>query len=220
MSLVLRRGARTMTTVLDDGTWSIQLPRGTSPTDWGVEAWEILQRFCGSTLSEKTEDSDLTLLLACGADVLGYDETSISLANFSSNRMWVAVMCGALVILSPLAGSVCIIAMPEYGNLIALLGGAASMLAMVVMAGDGRATSVATFRKNGHEAVLFRRGVRRVFKILEGSIRVVSDTDGGEFVTVHPVFNCAPDAGTATILADFLKSYVVPGKPTTSTRET
>jgi hypothetical protein len=236
-SLVLRRGARTMTTVTLNGAWTIHLPRGTSPVDWRfptscvpfqrnadeverVEAWDVLQRYCGASLSETTEKSDLTLLLACGVDVRGYDEKSMSLANFSSNRMWLAVV-GAFSLIAPTAVRLpCIALIPEHGRLIAVVGASLAAFAVGILVVDGRGSNVATLWKGSSEAEWRNRGVRRFVQISEQSIRVVSDTDGGEFVTVHPVFSCAPDAGTARLLADFLKGYLFPKKPQRGTAPT
>jgi hypothetical protein len=231
--LLLARGGRTMTTVLRDGRWTIHLPRGSSPTDWRfptasipfrlnsdemdrVEAWEVLQRFSGADLSEKTEDSPLEGLLACGADVLGYDDTSISIANFSSARSWVVGVGASLLLGAPAIAFFVIAFSPTYGRTTALLAGALSMLGAGWVAYDGRSSSVATFLKGKRQVFLFRRGIGRTVNLNEGLIRVISDSDGGEFVGVPDVFSCAPTAGTATALVRFLQSYLVPEKrPTT-----
>jgi hypothetical protein len=227
--LVLARGARSMTTVLRDGRWTIQLPRGTSPTDWGfptasvpfrpqsdeverVEAWEILQRFTGSDLSEKTEDSPLAGLLACGVDVLGYDETSVSLANFSSARVWVALVGVSIIIGLPWITCFVFMFAPSHAGLATLLAGTLGMLGAVWMARDGRASNVATFSKGKREALLWRRGLRKTFDINVKLIRVIGDGDGGETVSVPGVYACAPYAGTANALVAFLHTYLVPEK--------
>jgi len=227
--LVLARGARSMTTVLRDGRWTIQLPRGTSPTDWGfptasvpfrpqsdevqrVEAWEILQRFSGSDMSEKAEDSPLAGLLACGADVLGYDENSVSLANFSSTRMWVAVVGASMLIGLPWIACFVFMFAPYLGGPATWLAGVLAMLGAIWIARDGRASNVATFMKGKREVLLFRRGLRRSFDINEKQIRVTGDGDGGEFVSVPEVYGCTPYAGTANDLVTYLQTYLAPEK--------
>jgi len=227
-SLVLARGVRSITTVLRDGRWTIQLPRGTSPTDWGfptasvpfrsqsdeverVEAWEILQRFTGSDLSEKTEDSPLAGLLACGADVLGYDEASLSLANFTSARSWVIWMGVTMICLPTLVAFVYMFSL-VLGGPATLLAGLFGLLGALLMARDGRESSVATFMKGKREVQLFRRGLRRSFDIDEKQIRVMSDGDGGEFVSVPNVYSCTPYAGTASDFVTYLQAYLAPEK--------
>jgi hypothetical protein len=226
--LVLARGARAMTTVLRDGRWTIHLPRGTSPTDWGfptasvpfrpqsdeverVEAWAILQRFSGSDLSEKREASSLAGLLACGVDALGYDEISVSLANFGSARSWV-IGIGATMIFLPTLVIFVYMFSSVLGGPATLLSGLISLLGALMIARDGRAASVATFIKGKREVLLFRRGLRRTFDIDEKQIRVVGDGDGGEFVSVSEVYSCAPYAGTANDLVAYLRSYLAPEK--------
>lgn len=218
-----------MTTVLRDGRWTIHLPPGSSPTDWTfptasipfrlqsdemdrVEAWQVLQRFTGADLSEKAEDSPLEGLLACGADILGYDDTSISIANFSSTRPWVAGLGASLMMFPPVFAASIIAFARQYGDTGALLTGMLSMICAVWIAHDGRASSVATFLKGKRQVFLFRRGKGRTINLKEGLIRVISDSDGGEFVGVPDVFSCAPTAGTATAFVRFLQDYLVPEK--------
>ena len=227
--LVLARGYRSMTTVLRDGRWTIQLPPGSSPTDWGfptasvpfrpqsdeverVEAWEILQRFTGSDLSKKTEDSPLAGLLACGADVLGYDETSISLANFTSARSWVIGIGATMIVGLPWLACFVFMFSPFLGGPATLLAGTLGLLGALLIARDGRESSVATFMKGKREVLLFRRGLRSTFDINEKLIRVVGDGDGGEFVVVPDVYSCAPYAGTANDLVTYLQTYLAPEK--------
>lgn len=225
--LILARGKRSMTTVLRDGRWTIQLPPGSSPADWGfptaavpfrvqademdrVEIWEILQRFSGSDLSEKVKGSPLEGLLACGADVLGYDDSSISIASFSSARSWVVAMGLVLLIAVPAMTFFVFPFAPQYGSLASLMAGVLATVGAVWMAYDGRASNVATFLKGKRQAFLFRRGIGRTINLKEGLIRVISDSDGGEFVGVPNVFSCAPTPGTATAMARFLQNYLVP----------
>jgi hypothetical protein len=171
-----------------------------------VEVWEILQRFVGSDLREEAEDSPLAGLLSCGADVLGYDETSISLANFGSTRGWVALVGGAMLIGFPGIAMFVVGLAPSHGCLATLLAGTLGMLGAVWVARDGRAPSVVTFLKGRRMAVLVRRGFRRTYDIDEKLIRVVSDSDGGEFVSVPDVYSCAPYAGTANDLVTYLQT--------------
>jgi len=227
--LILARGARTMTTVLRDGRWTINLPRGSSPIDWSfptasipfrlqademdrVEAWETLQLFSGADLSEKAEDSSLEGLLACGADIVGYDETSLSIANFSSARPWVAGVGASLMMFPPLVAFFVIAFAPSHGRMAALSTAVLSTICAVWIAYDGRASSVATFIKGKRQIFLVRRGVGKTINVKEGLIRVTSDADGGEFVGLTDVFSCAPAAGTATDLVRFLQGYLAPEK--------
>jgi hypothetical protein len=226
-SLVIERGARTMTTVLHDGRWTIHLPRGSSPMGWsfptaavpvrtraddveGVEAWAILGRFSGSDLSEKSEDSPLAGLRACGADVLGYDKNSLTLANSGSARLWVAALGLGAAGLLPLNAFFVIAMEPSYAQTATAVVVALSILGTVWTAYDSRSSNVATFIKGKGHAIHYRRGRRRTVRVNRLLVRITSDGDSGEFVSVLDVFSFAPYAGTATALASFLQRYIDP----------
>jgi hypothetical protein len=229
-SLIIARGARTMTTLLHDGRWTIHLPRGSSPMGWsfptaavptrvraddveGVEAWEIIGRFSGSDLSEKSENSPLAGLRACGADVLGYDKNSLTIANSGSARLWVAVLGLGAVGFLPLIAAFVIAFAPVYAQAATVVGVALSILGAVWVAYDSRSSNVATFIKGKGRAIHYRRGRRRTVRVNGLLVRITSDGDSGEFVSVLDVFSFAPYAGTATALASFLQRYIDQQEP-------
>lgn len=229
--LVLQRGGRNIIVYLGDGSWTIHLPQGVSPADWDfptasvpvrgrsdkveqVQASEILGRFSGFSLSETSENSFLPLLENCGADVVGYDENSVSLANFGSLRSWVFLV-GVLLYGSPLLVAMAIPFILDRLQMMAVVFGTVGSGIVGIFGGcllgwDSRPASVATFRK-GKRQVLFRhRGTVSIHDVHEGAVRVVGDGDAGEFVVVHGVFSCSPICGTANLLAGFLRKYLAP----------
>ena len=226
--LVLKRATRTMLIDLGDGRWTIDLPHGCSPADWDfptasvpvrmtsdeverVEAWAILQRFSGSSLSEKGESSYLPILEKCGADLVGYDEESISIANFGSARQWVAC-AGAAMLAAPTIAMCCYLLLPTNTPAIAVVTGILSTLGPCWIVYDGRRASVATFLKGKREVFFRHRGTVRTYDVHEGAVRVVGDGDAGELVVVPGVFSSSPPCGTANLLAGFLRKYLAPPK--------
>lgn len=232
--LVLKRGTRSMVIDLGDGQWTIELPHGCSPADWDfptasvparvtsdeverVEAWAILERFSGSSLGEDSEKSFLPLLAESGADVVGYDENSVSIANFGSARQWVVGVGVAMLGTPPVVASFLLIFFPIHATLMAVVSGILSALGPCWLVYDGRRASVATFLKGRREVFLRHRGTVRTYDIHEGAVRVVGDGDAGELVMVHGVFSCSPICGSANQLAGFLRKYLAPPKGEAST---
>ena len=224
-SLVVKRGARSMDVVPHDGRWNIQLPRGSSPAEWGfptatvpirwksdeverVTASEALERFSGSSLSEPCEESFLPLLDQCNADVVGYDDQSVSIANFGSARQWV-VAIGLAFFASPILATFWMVFVSTEPSAI-LLSGLLSTLGGAWIMYDGRASSVATFLKGERKVVLHRRGIEQTLDIHEDTVRTVGEH--GEYVGVGQVFSCSPAYGTAETLAAFLRRYLAPAK--------
>jgi len=225
-SLIVKRGGRSMEVVLHDGRWAIQLPHGTSPTEWDfptakipvrwksdeverVSASEILEHFSGSSPSEPCGGGFLPLLEQCNADVVGYDEGSVSIANFGSARQWVVAIGLGLLMASPVVGMF----WRAFGSdepkallicaVLSAFGGAWVMY-------DGRASSVATLLKGKRQVRLLRRGVERTLHVHEDAVRVVTDGDAGELVIVEGALSFSPICGTANLLAGFLRKYVIP----------
>ncbi len=231
--LVLKRGTRSMFIDLGDGQWTIELPHGCSPADWDfptasvparvtsdeverVEASAILERFLGASLGEDSERSFLPLLAESGADVVGYDENSVSIANFGSARQWV-VGVGVAMLTAPGIAFFPFVFLPTYATVIAVAAAILSTLGPCWIVYDGRRASVATFRKGKREVFLRHRGTVRTFDAHEGAVRVVGDGDAGELVIVQGVFSCSPICGTANLLAGFLRKYLAPPKGKVST---
>jgi hypothetical protein len=237
--LVLRRGDRSMTIDLGDGRWAIDLPHGCSPVDWDfptasvpvrltsdeverVDASDLLERFSGSSLGEGAEKTFLPLLGECGADVVGYDQNSVSIANFGSARQWVVgIGVGALLGAPAIALFSFVFDAPSaYAPGIATASGILSMLGPCWLVYDGRRASVATFQRGKRKVFMRHRGATRTYDVHEGAVRVVGDGDAGEFVVVPPVFSCSPICGTANLLAGFLRKYLAPQKEASPTTET
>jgi hypothetical protein len=234
-SLIVKRGARSMDVVLHEDRWTIHLPHGSSPAEWGfstatvpvrsksdeverVKASEILERFSGSSLSEFREDSFLAFLDRCNLDVVGYDEESLSIANFGSARQWVVGVGIGLLFCCPFAGFVWMDFVADDPKAL-LLGGLLSALGSAWIMYDGRAPSVATFVKGKRRVCLQRRGNKRTFDVHEDAVRV-----GGENncdVIVGQAFSCSPSYGTHQLLAGFFRKYLsplrMPPKSTTGT---
>jgi hypothetical protein len=226
-SLVVGRGARSMDVVFHDGRWTIKLPRGSSPAEWGgstatvpirwksdeverVAASEVLERFSGSSLSEPREDTFLPLLNQCNADVVGYNDQSVSIANFSSARQWV-VAAGVALFIAPTMVIFWMVFV-STGSSSILVSGLLSALGGSWILYDGRASSVATFLKGKRKVVLHRRGIEHTHDVSEDAVRTVGEH--GEFVGVGQVFSCSPAYGTAELLAGFLRKYLSPAKAT------
>jgi hypothetical protein len=233
--VVIKRGARSMVVDLGDSQWTIKLPHGCSPADWGfatasvpvrigsdeverVDAWEILERFSGSSLGEKSGKSFLPLLDDAGADVVGYDEDSVSIANFGSARHWV-VLIGILMLGTPpfLLTYFFVFGGSNHVSVMAIVSGLLSTLGPCLIVYDGRATSVATFLRGKRKVVRHHRGTVRTCDVHESTVRIVSDGDASELVMVSDVFSCAPAGGSANLLAGFLRKYLAEarrGEPT------
>jgi hypothetical protein len=221
-SLVVRRGVRSMEVIRHDGRWTIHLPHGSSPAEWGfpssgvparlrsddverVAASEVLERFSGSSLSETREDSFLGILDRCRLDVVGYDEASFSVMNFCSARQWVGGVGLALLLGGPFAGLVWMDFVADdpralmFGGLLGILGSASIMF-------DSRASSVATFLKGKRSVRVQHRSRERTFDVHESAVSV-----GGENnydVIVGQAFSCSPSNGTQELLVGFFRKYL------------
>ena len=243
--VILKRGTRTMIVDLSDGRWTIQLPQGVPPANWDfptasipvrvgadeverVNAGEVLERFVGLSPSDPMDTtSALGLLEECGADVVGYDDDNVSIANFGSGRS-IAILVGLILLCGPMLYSVIVpfvelasrsdVSAPPLSLSIILTAGGS--LGGVLIALDSRPSSVATFRRGKRQVHLLRRGRDHVYEIHESAVSVISDGDVGELVSVPEVFSCSPINGTANLLAGFLRRHLAPLKKKPTTRDT
>ena len=234
-SLIVKRGARSMNTVFHDGAWTIKLPSGSSPAEWGfptasvpvrpksdeverATASEILERFSGSSLAEPRGDSFLPLLDQCAADVVGCDDQSISIANFGSARQWVVATGVSLFVFGPFGAAFWMFFVSDQPKTL-LWGGLASALGAAWVMFDGRASSVATFLKGKRKVRLQHRGEEQMFDVHEDAVGIGGENN--DYVAVGQAFSCSPRCGTQQLLAAFFRKYLspprVPPKPMTDT---
>jgi hypothetical protein len=235
--LVLKRGLRTMLVDLGDGVWSIRLPQGVAPSTWDfptasipfrigsdeverVEAAAVIERYAGLSLSAPIEVTPLGLLQKCGVDLVGYDEESVSLANFGaigSGVLAFALFLYSSALVYPLVAmciGFCSTAGPRDSPVwvwvfVTML----TTLGAMLLLSAGRESSVATFRMGRREVLLYRGGTETVHRVHENAVAVTSDGDAGQFVVVQKVFSASPICGTANLLAGFLRKYLAPEQP-------